>query len=29
VAWSLFTLAGVVAGVAIFLRTRAPAAARQ
>jgi uncharacterized membrane protein YedE/YeeE len=29
VAWSLFTLAGVVVGVAIFLRARAPAAARQ
>lgn len=29
VAWSLFTLAGVVAGVAIFLRARAPAAVRQ
>jgi uncharacterized membrane protein YedE/YeeE len=29
VAWSLFTLAGVVVGVAIFLRARAPAPARQ
>ena len=29
VAWSLFTLTGVVVGIAIFLRTRAPAAARQ
>ena len=27
VAWSLFTLAGVVIGIAIFLRTRAPASA--
>ena len=29
VAWSLFTLTGVVVGIAIFLRTRAPAGARQ
>jgi uncharacterized protein len=29
VAWSLFTLAGVVVGIAIFLRARAPAAVRQ
>jgi uncharacterized protein len=28
VAWSLFTLAGVVVGIAIFLRARAPAAVR-
>jgi uncharacterized protein len=27
VAWSLFTLAGVVIGIVIFLRTRAPASA--
>ena len=27
VAWSLFTLAGVVVGIAIFLRARTPAAA--